>query len=271
MPKLPWYVYIMLGVMLVSFIFVKVLPAIRKVKHALGKGYKKNPDASLTAEQQNAINVGAVNGEQTGSFINSLTTGQHKEDMKTSLSQWWGIVDNASALETIGWLLNEGHRVYYDRLSPILRDVPAAQKSQRKALITQLFEDTEKATEYLNNLEATQEQLKEDGFVTSESDWELGILAWDTGRAVNVIRMCYDAGYISEAAAWDAISFAARLSSEKFRSWKELGKSYAIGRAMWSGPGMTLDGIFTIIKGLETDPESPWVAQPLKNYTAARA
>ena len=262
MTQLPWFVYVMLGIMLVSFIILKVMPFIRKTQHALGKGYKVNPNASLTAEQQKAISVGAINAEQTGSYMNSLTTGQHRDDLKSGLAEWWGITSNTTAMETIGWLLNEGHRVYYDRLRPLLKEIPASQKAKRMAMLSQLFEDTDKATEFLQHLEETESQLKEEGFVTSEADWELGIVGWDAGRAVNVIRMSYDAGFITEAAAWDAIGFAAKLTFDHFTSWKELGKSYAIGRAMWSGKGMTLDGIFAIIHGLEKDAESPWVKQP---------
>jgi hypothetical protein len=262
MPQLPWFIYVMLGIMLVSFFLVKVLPVVRKAKHMFGKGYKENPDATLSPQQQKAINVGAINGEQTGSYINSLTTGQNKEDLKAGLAEWWGITDRESAMNTISWLLNDGHRSYYEKLRPLLKEVPAGQKAKRIAMLSQLFEDTGKAGDFLQHLEETEEQLKKEGFVASETDWELGVIGWDTGRAVNVIRMSYDAGYISEAAAWDAIAYAAKLTYEQLDSWKDLGKSYAIGRAMWSGKGMTLDGIFSIIKGLGKDAESPWMLTP---------
>jgi hypothetical protein len=262
MPQFPWFIYVMLGIMLVSFFLIKVLPTIRKAKHMFSKGYKENPAASLSEEQQQAINVGAVNAEQTGFYTNSLTTGQHKEDLKSGLAEWWGITDRESAMDTISWLLNEGHRAYYEKLRPLLKEVPASQKAKRMAMLSQLFEDTDKAGDFLHHLEETEEQLKKEGFVTNEADWELGILGWDTGRAVNVIRMSYDAGYIGETVAWDTIAYAAKLTYDRLNSWKELGKSYAIGRAMWSGKGMTLDGILSIIKGLEKDAESPWVLTP---------
>lgn len=266
MPQLPWFIWLMLGIMLVSFIMFKVLPGIKKAGKLFAKPYNVNPQGNLAPEQQNALNIGAVTCEQNNFYTNSLTTGFDLEAIKEMLADSWGVTDRESALDTIGWLLNEGHRIYYDGLRPLLRNIPDAQKSQRQAMLAQLFEEPEKASGFLENLEETEGQLKEEGFVTSEADWDLGILAWDTGRAVTVARTSYDAGYLSDAAAWDAIFYAAQLSFEKFNSWKEFGRSYAIGRAMWSGKGDQLDAIFSIIKGLEKDAESPWVKYPFTSY-----
>ena len=43
---------------------------------------------------------------------------------------------------------------------------------------------------------------------------------------------------------------------------EELARGYVFGRAMWSGPNITLEGILQIADGLLHDEESPW--RPLR-------
>ena len=48
------------------------------------------------------------------------------------------------------------------------------------------------------------------------------------------------------------------LSTLRYTSWEEFAAGYVIGRAMWSGSGMSLMGIISIAQGLLEDEESPW-------------
>ena len=79
--------------------------------------YKKNPVAqNLTEEQFIALNVGAINAEQTGYYCDSLTTGADVEGIKENLENYYGIEDRESAIGTLQWLFGRGHRVFFDAI-----------------------------------------------------------------------------------------------------------------------------------------------------------
>src|SRR5690606_16110544 len=72
--QLPWYAYAMLGVMLISFIVVRVLPMLRTAKRVVqavsGKMFRTNPkSASLSEAQFRGLCVGAIGAEQQSHFI----------------------------------------------------------------------------------------------------------------------------------------------------------------------------------------------------------
>ncbi len=59
-------------------------------------------------------------------------------------------------------------------------------------------------------------------------------MGWDYPRAILLCRWSVDAGYLSEAEAWDKIMPAARRLQSKYTSWARLGEAYLVGRAGWS-------------------------------------
>lgn len=79
------------------------------------ESYRKNPlPQNLSKDQFAAINIGAINAEQTEYYCDSLSTGSSVEDIKENLSDYYDITDRESALETLEWLFASGHRVYFD-------------------------------------------------------------------------------------------------------------------------------------------------------------
>ena len=64
--------------------------------------YRKNPvPQNLSPERFAAINIGAINAEQTEYFCDSLTTGADVDEIKENLSDYYDISDRDSALETL--------------------------------------------------------------------------------------------------------------------------------------------------------------------------
>jgi hypothetical protein len=147
--------------------------------------------------------------------------------------------------------------------------MPILQNTDNKEWLSAIknvgFESAEKAEEYVNNLSETiADLMKPDDMGLIEGDFSRGILAWDMGRMVVVARMCFDQGLISAPEAWGYIREAHVQTKAKFKDWKEVANSYLIGRAMWSGPTVMLDGIKTIAKELLTKEGSPWLSITLQ-------
>ncbi len=217
--------------------------------------YRRDPiPQDLPPDRFAAISIGAINAEQTGYFCDSLRTGSDVEEIKDNLSSYYDIEDRDTALETLEWLYTSGHRVYFDNIKGILsgRGAPIA--------VTGMDAETaERIREYSSNLQESIEELVEEKFLKQRADLaRCSILAWDMGRLVLVARCCFDAGYISEEEAWRYILDARQASQGQYTSWEEFAAGYVIGRAMWSGSGMSLMGIISIAQGLLEDEESPW-------------
>lgn len=255
--NLPWYAYIILGVFAVFFIIQKVLPFFKRAKQVFSS-YLKNPKGSnLKPDQLSALSVGAINGEQTSCFIDTLETGMQEERLHESLSQWWSINSSDSAKETLDWLLNEGHRVFFNAVYKI---VTTEDQSEWQTIINNAFppEAIDNATEFTENLSSTIEELRSKDNMT-EQDFNNGILAWDLGRMITVARMSCDAKLISQTEAWEYINQSYEMCKKEFNSWEAIGKSYIIGRSMWSGDDSTLNGLKSITRSLLEDEKSPWI------------
>ena len=201
--------------------------------------YRRDPiPQDLPPDRFAAISIGAINAEQTGYFCDSLRTGSGVEEIKDNLSSYYDIEDRDTALETLEWLYTSGHRVYFDNIKGILsgRGAPIA--------VTGMDAETaERIREYSSNLQESIEELVEEKFLKQRAD---------------LARCCFDAGYISEEEAWRYILDARQASQGQYTSWEEFAAGYVIGRAMWSGSGMSLMGIISIAQGLLEDEESPW-------------
>ena len=219
--------------------------------------YRRNPiPQNLTEDQLAALSVGAINAEQTSAYWDSLTTGKDPKELKENLADNYGIDDRTSALETMDWLRGRGHRVYFEALKDL-----ASGTADRLNADGLEEEELPRLGEYFSHLQEATADLTEEGFLTRRRDLARhSIAAWDMGRLVLVARCCFDAGYIAEEEAWRYIVDAQAECKKRYSTWRELACGYLIGRAMWSGSGMTLDGLMGIADDLLEDDESPWNA-----------
>jgi Protein of unknown function (DUF1266) len=252
---LPLVAQLMIGAMILSFIVFKVLPIVRQLRRAMGKFRKQAGGSTLDAERLTALSVGLINAEQLTATTDSLTTGIDAQRLSEGLAENWQITSQTSARQTIEWLLNAGHRALYpDALSILQSHEPA----DWQAVAASRSDQPEQLLSFIENLAETRKSLQDEGFLSSDKDLARGILAWDMARAITLARAAYDLRYMSESEAWTVIRHAAGAVFQEFSSWEELAKSYIIGRAMWAGESVMLDGLMTIARDCLTEGESPW-------------
>ena len=263
-----YLVFAIIAFALFSILF-RVVKFIQKASKAMSsKKYRKNTDgSSLNKTQQSALNIGAINSEQTMYFADSLKTGDSKASLASNLAQYYEISPSLTpASEVLTWLCEEGHRVYFEAMK---HDFAKSENKEWMKKAEELFsEDQEKFVKcigYMNNLEESIPTLIKRGYISSRIDLEKkSISAWDMGRLVNISRCCLDCEYITESEAWDFINKAYNESKQTYKDWNDFAGAYIIGRAMWAGDNMMLNGIMGIAGDLLTDTESPWVISPLK-------
>ena len=227
--------------------------------------YAFNPEApELSPERLFALNVGAINAEQTGFFTNSLTTGKDVDELREKLEENYGITDEASFGETLRWFLHQGHRMDFEYgVKPLLAgqsiDFPEDMTESAKA------EVLDEMSDYVAHLHECTEELKDVHFIAKPEDFlSADIFAWDFGRCIVVVRSAYDCGFVSEEDAWEIIEVIGRAAGKHYVSWKDLAAGYLIGRAMWAGSDMMLMGLISIAEGLLEDEDSPWAKIPFR-------
>lgn len=203
--------------------------------------------------------------EQQTAFINSLTTGLGKSDIKKLLSKWWEINNPSQAKEQLAYLANKGFRFYFDT---VVKCYEISNEEQQKEIIVNSFdendekykEDTQKAYQQLLHLQETWQELTKNNIISTKNELiKYNNVGWDCGRLVFLSRLCFDAGYISENETWNYINKAYELATQHFDTWKDFSKSYIIGRGMWGGLDCANEGIIGIAEELLKDEKSPWV------------
>lgn len=252
------------GAMIIYFVFWKLLPFIKKAKKVskgLFSSVYLNKKATENKEQYKKIAIGALYSEQQTAYINSLTTGLEKANIKKLLSEWWSIDNPSEAKSSLNYLQNKGFRHYF---KTVLKAYEAENIEEQKTIIVNGFneneEDTKKAYQQLVNLQETWQELTKNNIVLTKSELiKYNNIGWDCGRLVFLSRLCFDAGYISDNDAWNYINKAYELATKHFDTWEEFSKSYIIGRAMWGGIESNNEGIIAIAEGLLKNEKSPWV------------
>lgn len=217
--------------------------------------YLYNPDAEpLTPGHMAALNVAAVNSQENGYYLDSLTTGADPEFLRVNLEEAYDITDTRSALDILDWLLEGGHRAHFDSFKEIFAN-PARQ------IYTDDMddEDIEILQEHISNLSGAVSPLTADDFISGPRDYvNKDITAWDMARLVNLSRACFDLGYIDRDTTWDYVEKAYHISKEVYATWKELAIGYTIGSAMVRGAGMLLAGTIFMAEELVLDEDSPY-------------
>ncbi|NPV90795.1 MAG: DUF1266 domain-containing protein [Firmicutes bacterium] len=167
-----------------------------------------------------------------------------KKEVKDSLEQWWGVTDKASAKETLGWLMKEGHNKEFKYIASVVSKIDDATYQQLLA-----------KTNNNRHLKFVKEHYKEAGAP--------GIAAWDSCRGINVVGECYYVGYLTADEAWEYNMSFARELQKSYGSWEEMCDSYMIGYEYWSGG--KLDGgderRESVVR-LKNYPVSPWKRIP---------
>lgn len=238
----------------IGFAIFHAIPKVKRFLSAFKGDYQEKKGSKLTTAQKWAILTGAILSERNSQYINSLDTSLEKQNVREILREWWSIMGTKDAIETLGYLMEEGHREKYQVICGIIKNHPQEDWKMAAKKIDASGGLYDSVLNLWNGLLA----LKKEKLI-NESDFErLGILSWDYGRLINNCRWCYDARYITEDQAWSYIMPAAEQLQKEYTSWEDLAKGYLLGRAMWGGIGSDFSLINDIARGLLENEKSPW-------------
>ncbi len=133
---------------------------------------------------------------------------------KNLLETSWDVTNKNDLLNTLDWLLADGHNSEYEEYVSWIEN----------------FKD--KSNQDLIDKYDLDEQTLE--FVRNYCNDFKNILAWDYGRYVFLCRAGYLVGYLNKEEALELIEKLGHLAKDKFNSWEEFGENYSIGRKFWA-------------------------------------
>ena len=162
-----------------------------------------------------------------------LTRTYYNESLtKVLLRQSWDVVDRDSAIETIEWLKEEGHRATYRKY---------LEELEQQGMLNL---DADAFLETLVGLEMEGYLYR---YVIVYSMYQVGmdedvITAWDLCRVNELCGDFYLSGYMTYEEAMDISLENSLILQEKYSSWDELMDSYILGYQFWqSDPCLTDD------------------------------
>ena len=210
---------------------------------------ERKDDGKLTPPQQRLLAFGAPLLVLSSDYVDSIETSHEMSTLKEMLEDSWDVSDRASALETIDWLLNEGHHAEVDK---VLAEIAA--KGMENISEEELQDEETKTGEVCTTV---WKMLDED--YCSAEDLPVTALAWDLVRAANIARWTYLCGYINEQEMWQTMQAVAESAEEHFASWNAYGLSFVLGRGAWQGDTDQCEGAYEIVSTLLEKAESPWM------------
>ena len=199
--------------------------------------------------------AGGPIAQQNGENWDDLASNIPVDELKYLVQAGWDISDRDSALQTIYWLRDEGHRHQFNNMRryilAITNDDEAVFKLQRRAISKELLVESPSAQLFLTD------------FVWKHRNdlAEKSLSAWDYSRLINVVRWSYALGYLSEDEAWENITLAARELQKHHTSWDDFADSYLLGRTFWQHSSANA-GTVSAVRQLQSDPKSPWRTLP---------
>lgn len=143
--------------------------------------------------------------------------------VKAILKQSWSVVDRESAIETIEWLKEEGHRKTYREYQEELEQ------------LGMLDMDVDVFVETLGSMEMEGHLYR---YVMVYSLYQAGmdedvITAWDLCRVNQLCGYYYVCGYMTYEEAMDVSLENSLFLQGKYSSWEEMMDSYMLGYQFW--------------------------------------
>ena len=162
-----------------------------------------------------------VNFEETTSLAGyagySFTPESVRREVE-SLARGWNVRSRADLLERLAGLDREGHRTEFTALGKALSTMTA---DEYRAMEKEYSDDDK----MLYRMRVVRTNYAKFG--------NKSLFAWDYIRYINVCRMGYHVGYLSEQEAWDRIMPVARKIQRTYSSWTAMGEDYLIGYDYW--------------------------------------
>lgn len=181
---------------------------------------------------------------------------EFKEQVLEILENMWEITDEKSALKALADLRDQGHRAKFAGLLKVANDL----QKFRQVYEFDFAGDTSEPIPEEEYVHLSEWIRKANAYVEG-----VGILAWDMGRFVHVVRLCYLGGMLSDQQCWSELAKVEPLVKGRFKDWMQFAQSYLIGLSFWAGQE---DDIMKAscerLMGYEL---SPWTLYPLSSWT----
>lgn len=156
--------------------------------------------------------------------------------------------DTESVTGLFQFLINEGDRVSYQIMLPHL--LSASNIHEFEEIIHKRFFGIERFIRQGKNLynfvKYTEERRDPIIWI---NDLERGIVGWDMGLLVGLVRSALGSGYITKEEAWRYIDQANTLCADVLHTPEEIDKSFLIGKAMKSEKIEDWDRFCLVIPG----------------------
>ena len=107
MTDMSWMPWVVGGVMVLSFLYMKVWPFVRTIIRAF-RGPRFKSKSKLSVEQYKKLSIGSLYALQQGGYLNTLSL-DIKDKLPTILGEWWGINNAHDARETLDDLCRKGY------------------------------------------------------------------------------------------------------------------------------------------------------------------
>lgn len=144
-------------------------------------------------------------------------------DMKEGLADAWDIHNKKEMLETLDWLLKNGHQEKYSKCKKAIDENGGANADLQKIDLAKYDlgkDDRDKLAFVKKNLNAFS---------------AAGIKSWDYARYVNNICMGYSAGYLSESEGNELLQKVVVAAQKDYENWKAYFTDFKLGRSFWNG------------------------------------
>lgn len=188
---------------------------------------------TLSGKRKSGLRIGYMEAALNGFYLNSLETGSSPEKTSAYLLEQLNCKDADSTCQSFDFLINEGDRTSYNILLPYL--LSAENLSEFEEIIRERFFGVERFIRQgrnLYNFLQFVEKRKEPTIWFN--DLERGIIGWDMGKLVGLVRAAREKEYITRKQAWEYIEQASELCIETLKSTDNIDKSFLIGQAMRS-------------------------------------
>ncbi|UXM94685.1 DUF1266 domain-containing protein [Bartonella sp. HY329] len=224
----------------------------------------------MTKEEITALALDAPYSEGSLNQYQQLASNEGKRRLRSGMKAGWGIVDSDSFNEIVDWLLNEGHRYYFDMVAPRANAMcmqPSIDKMNEDVEYFSTFEE-----EGLENYYEKLIMMLDSDFIRQLQLAPVqSVLAWDMARLVGVTRNAVVLNYVNEENAWSICNAALIAARSQYANWGEFADAFLFGRAFWydfddetmpASFGEMEEYIKTCDKMLN-DPHSIWSLYPL--------
>lgn len=187
----------------------------------------------LGTQRKQGLRIGYMDAALKEFYLNCLKTGVHPKKLTQLLSDKYHCFDAKSSCELFLFLMNEGDRSSFSIMLPYL--LSTDNLNEFEEVIRKRFFGVERFIKQGRNLYMFIKYVAERKEpIIWINDLERGIMAWDLGQVVGLVRATQDCGFITKEQAWKHIEEAGKLCADTFRTPEEIDKSYLIGGAMKS-------------------------------------